>query len=45
MLSVLLRINDFRLDDVEMLKRGGFHSIIPSKPTIAERIANLSLQT
>ena len=43
LLSTLTKIEGLRLKDVEMLKRGGFRAILSNKPTIDQRIRNLSV--
>ena len=43
LLSVLTRIESLKLEDVERWKRNRAQSIIHSKPTVEERIRNLSV--
>ncbi len=43
LLSTLTKIEGLRLKDVEVLRRGGFRAILSSKPTIDQRIGNLSI--
>ncbi len=43
LLSALTKIEAGGLEDVMRLKRSRSHSILPSKPTIEERIRNLSV--